>query len=384
VVGDDLGVITLAEAIVIGDADSNAKFILGEDNNNYGILEWVTSRKSLEFHSREGGTFYPNTLVIKSGNVGIGTMLPSYKLQVDNGDISLTNQRGLRSNRAAGDANGELIGTSGTDMVRVGESTIWGAVTFGPGGLERMRVTSNGNVGIGTTIPEQSLHIYDNSDSSTTGIRLENGATGGRMYTLYSTDNTNTGSGQFQIRDNTSDDIRFVINPFGNVGIGTADPAGYKLYVAGAAYSTGGWSGSDARWKKDITPLENSLNNVLKLQGVHYYWKTDEYPDKGFTKEKQIGLIAQDVEKVIPELVNTSEDGYKSVSYEKLTAVLVEAVKELKAENNKLKSEKDAEIRTLKAEVNELRTLINKVIEPPAMPASHKQSCAGVYDNDGI
>lgn len=84
-------------------------------------------------------------------------------------------------------------------------------------------------------------------------------------------------------------------------------------------------------------PLEDSLNKIVKLQGVNYEWNTEKYPTQGFSAGKQIGLIAQDVEKVIPELVHTDNDGYKSVSYEKITTVLIEAVKELKAENENLR-----------------------------------------------
>lgn len=80
------------------------------------------------------------------------------------------------------------------------------------------------------------------------------------------------------------------------------------------------------------------MSKVLKLQGVTFLWNKEGYPDKGFTEGSQIGLVAQDVEKVIPEVVSTNAEGYKSLSYEKLTAVLIEAIKELKVENEQLKS----------------------------------------------
>ena len=85
---------------------------------------------------------------------------------------------------------------------------------------------------------------------------------------------------------------------------------------------------SDIRYKKDVEPLTSSLDKVTRLKGVSYLWKTDEHPGRGFGKGKQIGLIAQDVEKVVPELVTTDDKGYKSISYDKLVPVLVEAIKE--------------------------------------------------------
>jgi uncharacterized coiled-coil protein SlyX len=66
----------------------------------------------------------------------------------------------------------------------------------------------------------------------------------------------------------------------------------------------------------------------MKLQGVSYEWKAKENPVSGFTKDRVIGLIAQDVEAVIPELVVTDSKGYKALSYEKMVPVLVEAIKE--------------------------------------------------------
>ena len=95
---------------------------------------------------------------------------------------------------------------------------------------------------------------------------------------------------------------------------------------------------SDVSFKKEIRPLTSSLEKVSSLQGVSYEWKTEEYPEKGFTKERQIGLIAQEVEPLLPELVHTDKEGKKSLSYDKLTAVLVEAIKEQQKEIEELRS----------------------------------------------
>ena len=103
---------------------------------------------------------------------------------------------------------------------------------------------------------------------------------------------------------------------------------------------------SDQRYKKGIQPLESSLNKISRLRGVNYRWKVAAYPDRGFVKGKQMGLIAQEVEIVLPELVQTDREGYKGISYDKLTAVLVEAVKTLK-EQNEHQQAQIAELRTL-------------------------------------
>ncbi len=85
---------------------------------------------------------------------------------------------------------------------------------------------------------------------------------------------------------------------------------------------------SDRRYKKQVKPLTNSLDKVQAINGVSYYWDTENYSHKNFGDEKQIGLIAQEVEQILPELVTTDESGYKTVDYVSLTAVLVEAIKE--------------------------------------------------------
>jgi len=84
--------------------------------------------------------------------------------------------------------------------------------------------------------------------------------------------------------------------------------------------------------------------------GVSYEWKREEYPDKEFAEGKQIGVIAQEVESVIPEAVHTDAQGYKAVSLERLTPVLIEAVKEQQAQIELLK----AEIELLKREIKGL------------------------------
>ena len=86
---------------------------------------------------------------------------------------------------------------------------------------------------------------------------------------------------------------------------------------------------SDGRLKTNITPLKNSLSKILSLQGVEY--------DRIKNNNHEVGMIAQEVEKIIPELVVENSEGYKMIYYENLTAVLVEAVKEQQEQINILK-----------------------------------------------
>ena len=118
---------------------------------------------------------------------------------------------------------------------------------------------------------------------------------------------------------------------------------------------------SDRRWKKNIQPLRSPLDKITGLQGVSYEWKVDEYDDLGFTEGKQVGLVAQAVERVLPELVSEDRNGYKSVSYSKLTAVLVEAVKELNKENerqDKLIKDQSIQFQKRQAEIEKLQAIV--------------------------
>jgi len=81
---------------------------------------------------------------------------------------------------------------------------------------------------------------------------------------------------------------------------------------------------SDERLKKNIEPLKSSLDKVMHLNGVSYEWKVAETQGKG----RDIGLIAQEVESVLPELVHTDSKGYKALSYDRMAPVFVEAIKE--------------------------------------------------------
>ena len=80
---------------------------------------------------------------------------------------------------------------------------------------------------------------------------------------------------------------------------------------------------------------------INQLNGLYYFWNQDQFPEKEFSSERQIGVIAQEVEALFPEMVLTDSEGYKSVDYSRLTPVLIEAVKELNKQNEELTTRMD-------------------------------------------
>ncbi|MBK7123678.1 MAG: tail fiber domain-containing protein [Chitinophagaceae bacterium] len=120
---------------------------------------------------------------------------------------------------------------------------------------------------------------------------------------------------------------RVTITNTGDVGIGTAAPS-EKLHVIGNILASSFIIPSDLRYKKNIQEINSPLSKLKQVRGVTYQYKRDEFPSMGFTDAGQIGFIAQEIEKVFPELVVTGKNGYKAVDYSKITPVLLEAIKD--------------------------------------------------------
>lgn len=99
-------------------------------------------------------------------------------------------------------------------------------------------------------------------------------------------------------------------------------------------------STSDKRLKQDILPIKNALNKILMLNGVTYNWNKEFDPDTNLDDHNHIGLLAQDVEKIIPQIVHTdnSKNQLKSMTYTELIPVLIEAIKEQQTQINELKN----------------------------------------------
>lgn len=184
--------------------------------------------------------------------------------------------------------------------------------------------------------------------SSSAGVRGENLGTGSAGIGVYGSHN-GTGWGVYG---------RCVAGTGVRAWGGT-----WGVYSVGSMYTTGSYqSPSDARFKEDVEPLTDSLNTILKLRGVEFSWKQDEYPEYNFSEERQIGFIAQEIVEVLPEVVNKSDDkdGFYSVSYGRIVPILVEAIKELNAKNESLKKQLKNQNQELNGRLAVLEKLIRK------------------------
>jgi hypothetical protein len=152
-----------------------------------------------------------------------------------------------------------------------------------------------------------------------------------------------TGAGYARVEFSTPQDINTSSSVrFGSLGIGT--PAGAAGEIRATDNITAYYT-SDERLKTNVRPIENALDKVSQLDGVIYDWNDTYKKDHGdvdgyFVRADNSGVIAQQVEKVFPNVVADRADGFKAVRYELLVPLLIEAIKDLKAEIESLKAQK--------------------------------------------
>ncbi len=355
-----------------------------------------------------------NTLVIDAANnrVGIGTANPKAKLVIEDkgmktlqvqeqcntpmegkscsnliihGDLidgdGTWNEEGVRFAGWSGGPQGpDFRGSNYHVTAPVGGSSyinIRAGVLDGSGGLSStgfIHIQSDGNIGIGTINPYTNVHIkggnsgapsttfiptYDkllveNNDHSIINIVAPSDKIKGITFSdpnYRNRANVNYNGNLQALTFGTNGIWRMVIkNDTGNIGIGKQDPQ-EKLDVNGNVRATAFLNSSDRRLKQNIQPIQGkeALNKIKQLQGVEFEWKDNS--------QKSLGLIAQDVEKVFPELVHTDNAGLKTLEYGNLIAPLIEAIKAQQAQIEK----QEQTIATQQKEIEELKDIIKKI-----------------------
>jgi hypothetical protein len=193
------------------------------------------------------------------------------------------------------------------------------------------RNKTQGNIGIGIQEGFSAatlLHLQSSKIDWQGGLMLENvSTTSGRKFVLASRTDGGWSGGAFVISDETGRAARFTIAANGTAYFGDLTTNTANL---NNVYGKGFITSSDRRLKTNIRNIENSISKLEQLNGVHYTWIADQ--------TKDMGVIAQEVETVFPELVHTLENGTKTVNYNGLIPVLIEAIKEQQSQINSLKA----------------------------------------------
>lgn len=343
---------------------------MGSLTENY-VPKWGTS--TLE-----------NSLIFSNlGKVGIGitaNLQARLHIEQNQGDDVLR----AVANGASGTAGDFSIAATNNN------SSVLRAITSGTGYAGHFSITNNsstapalfastsGNGNAGKFVANTSGQVVDvqNDNTGASSIGLSSFAAGTAVYGYTNSGRgihghaTTNGVGVFGYSENShgglfqtgnitqyalKSDGKFLatqnVRIDGNTGMGGEPNVTYRLYVYGSAYATGFWETSDATLKTNIQPIESALQRVLKVNGVRYDWK-----DKNRGDTRSIGFLAQNLADVFPEFVKFDGTNY-AVQYAPMTAVLVEAVKEMNAQNEELR----AENKRLSDEIDLIKKMLGEI-----------------------
>jgi trimeric autotransporter adhesin len=350
------------EGLRIEDGSATVYYDIYRDDSD-GVLTFDGSQADPfnGYSFKAGGQTF---MTIKdSGNVGIGETNPQGFLDIK---LDGANKNFIRFTRSNGNELGKIEDVGGhiEFTLHKGGGPGTTAVHLSGGDNEDSYFNSGGNVGIGTDSPSDSLHIVDGagtlpglSDSSTSAIfQNNNDASDVARLTMIS---GSSGDGGIEFGDDGDRDIGLLQYYHSIDSMTFSTNANEQMRIAANGDITGTWGNyheaSDARLKKDVETIPNALDKVLELRGVNFRWK-----DMNKTQELRMGLIAQEVEEVVPEVVHTADDKMesKAVEYEYLVALLVEGIKEINAENKIQRNEiSDLKIQNQKliSEIDEIK-----------------------------
>ena len=269
-----------------------------------------------------------------SGNLTVDKSSPNISVNAPTGTTGQFN-----INNGVGSLMWAMYSTTGGSNSQGNWALYSAGKTGGAGAV--IEVTPAGNVGISTTTPSYLLTVGSAGSTADSYIQIASTTTGtGNLFfgdTTGVTSDSYSGFIQYQHTGNnlvfgTSAAERMRITSGGNILMGTTTDNGERLYVSGAIRATGTiTANSDLTLKKNLLRIENALEKVEQINGYTYEFKADD-------SKRHAGVIAQEIQTVLPEIVNKGNDGILGVEYGNISALLIEAIKEQQTQINELKA----------------------------------------------
>jgi len=324
-------------------------FVLASEN-------WTDTAQGtlINFNTTATGTTTPGTRVTisPSGDVGIGTTFPQGAVEIVRQGSAAFHATTYSGASKPGEFNFVTRSARGTPAA---PAAVQSGDELGGFGATGYGTTEFGNFGAGI-----SAFAAENWTDTAQGAALVFGTTplgssDGEINAIIMPGG-NTGIGTFTAFPVITDKLQV----FGDIRVGTTGTNGCVKGFDGTGLI--GTCSSDRRLKKNITPFAPALDKLTALQPVHYYWRAEDFPNRHFGNRRTYGLIAQDVEQVLPEIVATDSDGYKAIDYTKLPLLTIQAMKELKAKNDALQQRID-QLEPLKERVAEMDALQQRVLQ---------------------
>ncbi len=313
-----------------GDDNTSKASILLANKSNGMQIAYGGATDRLRFI--DGGAIERFTM-LNGGNIGIGVTNPSTTLQVGGGSANV-----LQKIWGSGTAGIQIFTNSpstGTKIVSLEQYfSNEGYLGLYYNGTEKVRLRANdtsffngGKVGIGATSPGRMLHVNGGS-SQDGGIKLETTATASNFWSGIEMKTPNATSFIFTSSGDSTGTIKFY-----PASVIKASLNASSFTHAGDIVAYG--SPSDISLKENIKPIKNPLGKIKKLKGVTFDWKKSK---SILDIKEDYGFIAQDVKKIVPELVRKNEDGLLSMRHQGIIPMLVEAIKELEARVKELEN----------------------------------------------
>lgn len=395
---DDISVMPCRPNVTISAVPNKTVLCIGEQLTLQSTASFALNNPLYQWqYSSNGGATWSNIAAANSANYTIPSVILSsggmYRLQYIQGGAWAPTSCIMTTAPLTFTVKdcGCCIGNICTSTVKNPLITSWEVPLGNNNYVFSRNAGSTGRVGVGAVscVPGNLLEVNNSAPGTISGLRLTDLASATPVTSssrVLSVDNNGdvmlvTASGSGVLNSCATTNYVPKTNSVGNfvcsqifdngtsVGVGTNTGFTYgswpsavlvagpnpppaagsvMLNVNGVTQSLAYFAISDQKFKKDISKINNALDLIKKMEGKTYFWRTDEFKEKGFPTNRQYGFIAQELERVVPEAVAIKENGDRSVNYDMFIPILVQSVKE-----------QSAIIDNLQKQIDELKVMVS-------------------------